>query len=101
MNGADMIDVCMSTHNLLQREVVRGKFRENQFRFIARIDDNGLAALFIAEDCAIALKISNREGFDDHFTLSACNTLRTPRVAPWRSRKSTLPTSCWSPGASF
>jgi hypothetical protein len=40
--------------------------RENAWDVIARINDDGLARLFVAEDGAIALEQADREGLANH-----------------------------------
>src|SRR5262245_49873734 len=96
-----MIDVGMCADDLFCRQTVMREPIQYPLQVIARIDDDRFARLLVAEDCAITLKPSDWECFDDHFTSSAPTTFNVPCVAAPRLLKSTLATSCSSPGGSF
>ena len=56
----------VSDENLLELEAELGEPAVNAADFVAGIDDDGLAGLFVAEDGAVALQRADGEGLKDH-----------------------------------
>src|ERR1700722_1295955 len=91
VNRTDMVDMSVCDHDLFQRQSVLGKVRDDGVGIVARIDHDGFARYFIAENRAVALKPADRESFDNHFTFLAFRTFRMPRTAVPRVLMSELP----------
>ena len=86
-NRAHVVNMSMCAHELLGTQTIFSEPGENFLRIIARIDDNRLSRLFVAQDRAVALKKSDRKCFDDHVT----RPLSLPRFSAchvWRLRGS-------------
>ena len=66
LNSAHVVDVGVRTYDLRSRQAVFFKTFEDLFRIITRINDDGLARFFIAEDRAVALQKSDGKCLDNH-----------------------------------
>jgi hypothetical protein len=65
LRGAEVIEVRVGVQDGGGPEPVPRERRENPVRLAARIHDDRLAGLLVAEDRAVALK-AHRETFEDH-----------------------------------
>jgi hypothetical protein len=66
VGAGDVIDVGVGDDDLLDGEVVFGEQGEDARDVLARVDDDGFAGGFVAEDGAVALERAYGEGFEDH-----------------------------------
>ncbi len=64
--SANVVDVGVSDHDLLHRQVVFADCFENVVDVVARIDHHRLARGLVADDRAVALQRADREDFVDH-----------------------------------
>ena len=58
-----MVDVGVGDENLLELEAELGEAAVDAADFVAGIDDDGLAGLFVAQEGAVALPAGRRERF--------------------------------------
>src|SRR6266536_2472184 len=77
-------------HNLFDLEVVFADERENFLNVVARVDDQGFASGFVANDGAVALQRADGENFVDHgFIVATAGWLLSVRFGG-RGRKPPL-----------
>jgi hypothetical protein len=63
---AYVVNMSVGDEDLLELEAQVCQTPLDSSDFLARIDDDGLAGLLVAENGAVALKRANGEGLDDH-----------------------------------
>src|SRR5438034_1868388 len=76
-NRAHVVYMSMCAHELLGTQTIFSETCENFLRIIARIDDNRLSCLFVTQDRAVALKKSDRKGFDEDRKSTRLNSSHT------------------------
>lgn len=64
--SADVVDVGVSDEDLLQDEAEGGETAVDSGDFVAGVDHDSFASLFVGEDGAIALQRADGEGLEDH-----------------------------------
>ena len=65
-NPADVVDMRVRADDLLCRQAVLCKSRQNFLGIVAGVNDDGFARLLVAQYRAVTLKPSDRKCFDDH-----------------------------------
>src|SRR5215467_3442811 len=96
-----MIDVCVGAHDLPGFQAVFLEPGEDFLRVVSRVDHDGFFSFLITQNCAVALKPTDGEGFNDHRMSCAPSTLNVPVLAAPRFLKSKLASCLSSPGRSF
>ena len=66
LRTADVIDVRVGNKNLLESEAECGEAAMDAGDLVARVDDNGLASLFVGQNRAVALERANGKDLEDH-----------------------------------
>jgi len=89
----DVVYVRMRRHQRAHREPVAPERFEDVVSIIARIDDDGLATVLIADDDAVALQRADREVFKDQVKATVlCGATADPsrmRGGPFPRRRQT------------
>ena len=66
VGSGDVIDVGVGDEDLFDGELVPGKEEKDAGDVVAGVDKDRFAGVLIAEDGAVALKRTYRDGFKDH-----------------------------------
>src|SRR6201999_3912493 len=67
--AADVVDVAVRDHNLLQRELVLREESEDLRNVVAGVDDHRFAGRLVAENRAVALERADGKGLEDHASI--------------------------------
>ncbi len=95
--SADVVDVGMGDHDLLDLQIVLADDGQHVVNIVAGIDHHGFARCVVADDRAIALQRAHLDDFVDHNCVSACDQI--PLYDAKVARRKILKGSFVRPGA--